>query len=239
MAKVDLRVFADPNALAREAAQEWLSEMAGAGSMAQARHVALAGGRIARQFLDAAASLAQEQNVSFGAVHFFWSDERCVGPDDPESNFRLAQDAFLGPLNIPAGQIHRIRGEEKPERAAALAAEELRRLIPPGADGQPQLDLVFLGMGEDGHIASLFPGEPGEVMSNPAAFRPATSPKPPPARITMGYPALAAAKQVWVLASGKGKQGALKASLAPDGPTPLARLLRLRTVTRVLTDLAL
>ena len=92
-------------------------------------------------------------------------------------------------------------------------------------------------MGEDGHVASLFPGEPEGVSGNPAVFRSVTAVKPPPKRLTLGYPALAAASQVWVLASGSGKEGALRNSLSPNGSTPLARVIKLRSQTRILTDI--
>ena len=97
------------------------------------------------------------------------------------------------------------------------------------------IDLVFLGMGEDSHVASLFPGDTEAVQSR-AVYRAVIGPKPPPRRITLGYPALAAAREVWVLASGAGKAGALRDSLAKDGDTPLARVLQSRDKTEILTD---
>ena len=104
--------------------------------------------------------------------------------------------------------------------------------------GQPELDLVFLGMGEDGHVASLFPKDT-EALETPAVYRAVTGPKPPPRRITLGYPALAAAREVWVLASGLGKQEVLQSSLAPSGDTPLARVLKSRSNTEIFTDFVL
>jgi len=95
---------------------------------------------------------------------------------------------------------------------------------------------VFLGMGEEGHVASLFPGEPEEIAASPAVYRPVTVPKPPPRRITLGYPAIRAARQVWVLAAGPGKAPALRQSLDPAGNTPLARVLKERRHTCILTD---
>jgi 6-phosphogluconolactonase len=171
-----------------------------------------------------------------GAVHFFWSDERCVPSDDPESNFCVAHDLLLNPLRIPGEQIHRVRGEEPPALAAAQAETELRR-IAPSKGGQPLLDLVFLGMGEDGHVASLFPGESEKTMASQAVYRPVVAVKPPPQRITMGYATIAAARQTWVLASGADKEVALRESLAPAGQTPLARVLRSRRQTKIFTNI--
>src|SRR5439155_8278186 len=107
------------------------------------------GGRIARGFFSAAASLAQAKRVAPSNMHFFWSDERCVPPTDPESNFALAREFLLARLDVPERQIHRVRGEAAPEVAAREAESELCGIAPRNPDGQPVLDLVFLGMGED------------------------------------------------------------------------------------------
>jgi 6-phosphogluconolactonase len=106
-----------------------------------------------------------------------------------------------------------------------------------GAGGQPILDLVFLGMGEDGHVASLFPGAPESVVAGPATYVPVIGPKPPPQRVSLTYGSLLAAREVWVLASGKGKETAWKESKAGPG-TPLGRVLAGRIQTRVFTDIA-
>jgi 6-phosphogluconolactonase len=93
-------------------------------------------------------------------------------------------------------------------------------------------------MGEDGHVASLFPGEPDEVISDPAIYRAVTAVKPPPRRFTLGYDVIVRAAEAWVLAAGAGKQGALKESVSPNGKTPLARVLRQRELTHIFTDIA-
>ena len=198
--------------------------------------VALSGGRISQHFFAAVVEGARRGKISFASVHFFWADERCVPPDDAESNFRVARELLLAPLKIADDRIHRIRGEASPDFAAAEAEAEICRIAPLTDHGQPVLDLVFLGMGEDGHVASLFPGEPESVMTSPAVYRAVTATKPPPRRITLGYAAIAAARQVWVLASGAGKEVALRDSLDPAGQTPLARVIKARLRTRILTD---
>lgn len=239
MSNCEIIACRDPATLAGAVARDWLAELAVAARTAAHPLVALSGGRIARQLFEAAASLAQTQKVDFGAVHFFWSDERCVPPEDAESNFGLAHRQFLGPLSVKAPSIHRIRGELPGGEAAALAEAEVRRYAAADASGQPVLDLVFLGMGEDGHVASLFAVEPERVAGSPAVYRPVVGPKPPACRVTLGYRALQAARQVWVLASGPGKEAALERSLAGGALTPLGRVLASRTLTRVYTDIPL
>lgn len=238
MGTVEITRFSSPDSLAQAAATQWLDQLGRIEPDAAPYCVALAGGRIAGRFFRAAAQSAKARGANLEAVHFFWGDERCVPPDDADSNYKLAWDTLLGPLGVPLKRIHRVRGEDPPEKAAASATEELKRIARRGEQGQPLLDLVFLGIGEEGHTASLFPGEPANVNDSEQVYRVVTaSPKPPPRRITLGYATLAAARQVWLLASGEGKEKVLRESLAPEGQTPCARVLRLRPHTRVLTDL--
>jgi 6-phosphogluconolactonase len=224
-----------------ETARQWLEEVQALRQFVQrygitrSYSVALAGGRIAADFFSAVADLAKGKKLLSDPVLFFWGDERCVPPDDPESNYRLARERLLEPLNIAESQIHRIRGEEPPERAAQFAAEELCGLVMTNSRKLPILDMVFLGMGEEGHVASLFPGQ--AQSANAAVYRAVVTPKPPPRRVTLDYGPLAAARQVWVLVSGAGKERALKESLASPESTPLGRVLAGRAHTRVLTDL--
>jgi len=237
MGTFHLHRFSGPEPLAESAAADWLKEMSDARTRARAVSTALSGGRIARTFFSTLASQAAARQFSFEGIHFFWSDERCVPPADPESNFRPARELLFEPLKIPPAQIHRVLGEKSPEEAAAIAEAELRRFGGIQTEDQPVLDLVLLGMGEDGHVASLFPGEAEAAINSPAVFRCVEAVKPPPQRITLGYPTIAAARQVWILASGPGKESALRQSLAPNGRTPLARVLGLRTLTTIYSDL--
>ncbi len=239
----ELLRFEDGNALARKAADDWWRELVARKSAnAPSYIVGLSGGRITRTFynemVEQVRQSAPENWDIFRAanVHFFWVDERCVPPDDAESNYALAQELLFEPLKIPDGQIHRVHCEAPEPDALQEVTGELRALRPFQTGGQPVLDMVFLGMGEDGHTASLFPGEPDEVMNDPAVYRAVTAVKPPPRRITLGYGAIAAAREVWVLISGNGKEQALKASLPPESRTPLARVMSLREQTRIFTD---
>ena len=228
-------VFADKAALAGHAAAQWLERL-GKRDAGRPFTVALSGGRIPRLLYESVTKLARPS--AFGNVHFFWGDERVVPPTDDESNFKLANDGLFRPLQIPPGQVHRVQTECRETEAVQLATDELLQTTESQADGQPVIDLVFLGMGEDAHVASLFPGDTGALESQ-AVYRAVTGPKPPPRRITLGYPALAAAREVWVLASGEGKAEALRVSLTKGGDTPLARVLQSRERTEILTDFKL
>jgi 6-phosphogluconolactonase len=240
MRNLELLSLATAAELARAAARAWLDEIAAANRAGKPHCVALSGGRIARKFFASTAEQTRARTIAFDRVHFFWADERCVPPTDMESNFRLAQELLFAPLKIAGTQIHRIQGELPPDAAAARAASEIRRIAPLNAGSQPVLDLVLLGLGEDGHVASLFPGEPEAVISSGAVYRAVKhSPKPPPHRVTLGYAAIAAAWQVWVLASGAGKAAALRESLAPAKKTPLGRLIQLRSNTKIFNDFRL
>jgi 6-phosphogluconolactonase len=240
MNKIQLISFQNADELVRIVATAWLKEIAAANQAGQPHCVALSGGRITVKFFAAVIVMSRAQNVSLTNVHFFWADERCVPPDDPESSFGVANEAFFRPLAIAPEKIHRVRGELSPERAAEAANVEIQRIVPRNTAGQPVLDLIFLGMGEDAHVASLFSQETEAELTNPAVYRGITnSPKPPPNRVTLGYPAIAAAKNVWVLASGAGKDVALRDSIQPGATTPLGRVLQLRSQTRIFTDIKL
>src|SRR2546423_1149351 len=119
MSRFELISFANQQELAKAAATQWLREIEATASNSRAFLTALSGGRMAGHFFPAAAELARAQRDPLKNVHFFWSDERCVPPDDAESNFAAARELLLSPLGIAESQIHRIRGEDRPNRAAA------------------------------------------------------------------------------------------------------------------------
>jgi 6-phosphogluconolactonase len=243
--RFELLSFASADELARAAASTWLDEIEKAHHAGKLHCVALSGGRIAHNFFASVVEQAQARRIKEGGlpslpsnVHFFWADERCVPPTDPESNFKMADEFLFEPLKIQKRQIHRIPGEEPPEAAAKGAESELRQIAPSNEAGQPVLDLIFLGMGEDGHVASLFPGAPAEIVHCAAPLLIVEdSPKPPPRRISLSYAAIAAAKQVWVLISGAGKEGALAASLNLSGQTPLAKVIKMRQKTLIFSQI--
>jgi 6-phosphogluconolactonase len=240
----DLISFPDANSLAKRVAEKWLYELAKCAGNPAPYTVALSGGRITRTFYSELTRQVEKQPETLSlvqTVHYFWGDERCVPPGDPESNYNLARELLFEPLKVPEAQIHRIKGEA-PEPLALKEAIADICSVAKRQEGTalPVLDMIFLGMGEDGHTASLFPEEPPEAVSDPAICRAVTAVKPPPRRITLGYPVLAVASAVWVFASGKGKERALAESILPSGVTPLARVLQSRSSleTKIFTDIA-
>lgn len=228
--------FPTDAALAAAVAARWVDRIESARRLGIPHRVALPGGRITRKFLSEAAVEAARRGVSMDGVDFHWGDERCVPPDDAESNFRLAKETLFDAARVPAGRIHRIRGEVDPAEAAREAEAALRAECGAKPGEQPVLDLVFLGMGEDAHVASLFPGAPAAVTESRSTYLPVIGPKPPPQRVSLSFAALAAAREIWVLASGTGKEEALKVSLSGGG-TPLGRVLRECGKPMVFTDI--
>jgi 6-phosphogluconolactonase len=182
--------------------------------------VALPGGSVATTFFP---RLAQTP-VDWSRTRFFWADERAVPPGDPESNFGLARSLWLDPAEVPAVQIHRMEADV-PDLAAAAAAysDTMLRLL----GSPPALDLALLGVGPDGHVASLFPGHPllGEESRWVAAVE--DSPKPPPRRLTLTLPVLAAAGLVVVAALDGSKAAVVREALErPESRLPLALVAR-------------
>ncbi len=240
MKNIELVTLVDADELARVAAEAWLHEIEMANRSGKGLCVALSGGRITHKFFERTVEKAREQAVSFHGVHFFWADERCVPPTDPESNFKLANDLLFEPLRISKNHVHRILGEKSPQTALKAAEEELSHFASTDKSGRPFLDLIFLGMGEDGHVASLFQNAmstlSNDAKSNGSFIFVEDSPKPPPRRISLSFNAIVGAKSVWVLVSGSGKEAALKESLG-KGRTPLARVIEARAATKIFSDI--
>ena len=162
-------------------------------------------------------------DLAWNRVQITFGDERCVPPDHADSNYRMARETLLDAVAIPAGNVFRIRGEIAP----AVAAQEYEdRLAAVAARfGEPRYahDLVLLGLGEDGHTASLFPGS-NALDETARNVIPATGPKPPPQRITMTFPLLNAARHVCFLVTGAGKHALVEEIVAGGSDYPAARI---------------
>ncbi|MGE4180798.1 MAG: 6-phosphogluconolactonase [Limisphaerales bacterium] len=190
--------------------------------------LALSGGRAAEVFFGELVRQSRLRGVDLAAADFFWCDERCVPPDHEDSNFRGARRALLEPLGVPEARIHRLEGERDPAAGAERALEDWRDWIRGRRDRgrAPAWDCAVLGVGEDGHVASLFPDNLERDLAATAVFRAVRGPKPPPDRLTAGYRLLWEALTVVVLATGRGKESVVRASLGGAAGTPLAHVLR-------------
>jgi 6-phosphogluconolactonase len=199
----NVRILPDPEAAAGTAARIFLSAAAVAISLRGRFSVALSGGSTPQPLYHMLGSSYRE-NIRWELTHLFWSDERCVARDHIRSNFRLAYEAMISRIGIPDENIHRIQGELGAEEAAAAYETELKRYF--GADALPRFDLILLGIGEDGHIASLFPGAETLAETERLAV-PALSPTAGDRRVTLTLPVLNNAALVVFLVTGRTKAG--------------------------------
>ncbi|MGI8965375.1 MAG: 6-phosphogluconolactonase, partial [Limisphaerales bacterium] len=165
----ELKTFGNSAELAQTVAGLWLDMVERLRQQNLSHTVAFSGGRIAAEFFMRAATRSIIREISFAQVDFFWADERCVPPGNPESNFFLAND-LLASQKISPGKIHRLRGEIEPAIALAEANAEIFKTISQRKNGLPVLDLILLGVGPDGHVASLFPDASLEVVSCQSPF---------------------------------------------------------------------
>lgn len=198
-------VLADAAGLAERVAADLLDLLA-AGDRSTPVHVALTGGSIAVAIHREAARQAAGGEVDWSRVVVWWGDERFVEPDSPDRNALEARADFLDPVGVPAQQIHEIPSSLEALDVHAAAAAYARRLQDHGAE---VLDLVMLGVGPDGHVASLFPGHPALRVEGAATAGVTGSPKPPPERVTLTLHTLNAARRVWFVVSGGSKASAV------------------------------
>lgn len=207
---MNLRVFPTPEATARAAAQAFAQSAREAVTAHGAFHVALSGGSTPKLMYRELRGLP---HVPWKAVHIYFSDERSVGPDSPESNYGAARDELLTHVPIPEAQIHRLEGERRPleEAARAYAA-----LLP------ERLDVVLLGMGDDGHTASLFPGT--EALNATGRVAANWVPQLDTGRLTFTFPEINAARERWLVVVGAGKAEVLREVQAGEGAYPVARV---------------
>jgi 6-phosphogluconolactonase len=203
-----LEVVADAEAAARIVAER-LAEVARSGG-----HIVLTGGETPRR----AYELAAELEPDWSKTEVWWGDERCVPPVDPWSNFLLAKDALLDRLERGPAVVHRIRGEDDPEQAAAAYEEELRGIT---------FDLILNGLGPDGHTASLFPNAPTLEIRDRLVVPADPGHQPYVERITMTVPALENCRAMIFMATGESKiDAARRAFGVPPSPETPASLVR-------------
>jgi 6-phosphogluconolactonase len=230
----------DAEAVAVRAAAHVERQLARAREERGVAHVALSGGTTPGRTFE----LLAEQPGDWSGVEVWFADERCVGPEDEESNYRLAAQTLLDPAGIPPQRVHRMEGELGPEEGSRRYAQALTELLPAdaalsGSPTPPVLDLVVLGIGPDGHVASLFPGA-GTLNAGErtVCLGVHDSPKPPPDRITLSLAVLRAARGCLLLATGASKADAVNAMLGEPSRHVPASLLRRERLTVIVDDAA-
>jgi len=222
-----LHIFPTSEALAQQVAA-YLADQSAAAMAERGRFtVALSGGSMPKLLAEVTTEPFRS-GIDWSGWHVFWADERCLPLTDPDSNYYLARQFLLDQVAIPAGQIYPIDPALTAEPAAAAQAyqQTLAEVFQPAAGQLPRFDLILLGMGEDGHTASLFPGHPLLEEETLWVAPILNSPKPPPARITLTLPLLNQARQVAFITTGAGKASILPQVLeAKSGPLlPAARV---------------
>lgn len=227
-AKPDIRVFEDLPALSRAAASLFIDSCSQAIQQRRWALAALSGGSTPTELYHLLAQPPNAGQIDWARVHIFWGDERCVPPDDPESNYRQASEALLSRVPIPQQNVHRVQGEAAPPDAALSYALELKRFASPPLSW-PRFDLVLLGMGDDGHTASLFPGSPVAVTAPTAAVK-ADYQGRPADRVTLTPVLFNEARRIVFLVSGQSKSQTLANVLNGDYDPDLLPAQRIRPV---------
>ena len=203
-----IEIYSDANDLALAAAEYFVAQCP--------ETVALSGGSTPKLMFQVLADQFRDE-VAWSRIHFFWSDERHVAPDDPESNYRMANEALLSHVPVTTGNVHRIRSENP--NAAAVASEYEQTLRDVTQQALPRLDLIFLGLGTDGHTASIFPGsevlnEKERLVAAPYVEKFKTH------RLTMTLPLLNNGASIVFLVSGAEKAEIVKAVLQGENKYP-------------------
>jgi 6-phosphogluconolactonase len=212
----------DAGSLARAVAEELVTRLAAAQATHGSASVVLTGGGVGTAVLEQVAAVAGA-DVDWSAVDVWWGDERFVPADDDDRNEGAARRALLDVVGVPPARVHAMPPSDgafaEPEDAAAWYAGELAAAAAPGRD-LPRFDVLLLGIGAEGHTASIFPASPAVQDQRPVvAVR--DCPKPPPTRVSLGFSAINSAEEVWLVVAGAEKAPAVARALAGADPVEL------------------
>jgi 6-phosphogluconolactonase len=222
VSEVGVVVHADPEVLAPAVAARLLVRLVDAQAARGMATVVLTGGRIAAAVYESVAASPARDAVDWSLVDFWWGDERFLPAGHPDRNETQARDTLLDRLPIDPARVHPMPASDSPvgddpEAAAAGYAAELAAAARPGSEQLPHFDVLLLGVGEEGHVASVFPELPAAYEQRPVtAVR--GCPKPPPVRISLTLPAINTAEEVWLIATGTTKAAAVGMALTGAGP---------------------
>jgi 6-phosphogluconolactonase len=212
-------LFEDSAELAAQLAVDFknaLEEKAGSG---ESMTVALSGGHTPKAFFEILAEPPYREGIPWKNVIFFWGDERCVPPDNDESNFKMTNLALLSHIDIPPGNIHRVLGENPPTNEALRYEKIIEENVSVGESGFPEFDWIFLGMGDDGHTASLFP-RAHNLKEMQRICVVAEHPETRQKRVSITFPVINNAKRVSFLVAGAAKAPVFK-EILEKGSDPL------------------
>ncbi|MBQ3359806.1 MAG: 6-phosphogluconolactonase [Microbacterium sp.] len=209
-------IEATPTDVAARVADRFLTRLRARTVNGRVAHVALTGGSMGGAVLAATRDDPRAASIDWSLVHFWWGDERFVPRDDADRNALQSRNALLDHIPVPPENIHEVAGSDDGltlDEAAAAYAAELARF---GTDENPwpAFAVCFLGVGPDGHIASLFPDREEVTVTDAAALPVRNSPKPPPERVTLTRPVINTSKRVWLVLTGADKASALGLALA-------------------------
>jgi 6-phosphogluconolactonase len=224
MSAPEVIVYRDGTLLAQAAAARLVTGLTDAAAARGSASVVLTGGGIGTKVLEELAAAPARDAIDWRHLDIWWGDERFVPAGDPDRNETGARAALLDHVDADPARVHPMPGPDgpdgdDPDAAAARYASWLADAA--GPEGAvPAFDVLMLGIGPEGHVASLFPGLPALDDDRPVvAVR--NSPKPPPTRLSLTLPSIQAAREVWILASGEEKADAVALALSGDGPVPV------------------
>jgi 6-phosphogluconolactonase len=211
MTTPSLLLHRDAEALTHAVAARLVTRLVDAQSNGRVASVALTGGRIAAAVYRTIAESPARSAIDWSRVELWWSDERFLPPGDPERNETQAREALLEQVPLDPARVHAMPADagQGAEQAAAAYATELAKAV---------IDLVILGVGPDGHVASLFPEQPALHEQERTVVAVHGAPKPPPTRLTMTMPVLCQTAEVWFVVSGADKASAVRLALSGAGP---------------------
>ena len=231
-----LEVLADAEALARHVA-DWLTVMAAHSD--RSFTVALSGGSTPRRLYQLLAGPPYREAFAWERTHWFWGDERFVPPDDPQSNYRMVREAMLASAPVPQSHIHPIPTEGLTPEAAALSYEQQLKTFYGASTLTPErplFDVTFLGLGPEGHIASLFPGTP--MLTERTRWVGAVIGAKREPRITLTYPALESSREIAFLVTGAAKRAVVEQVLRGDPALPATHVHPVHGSVRLFVDRA-
>ncbi|NYE38316.1 6-phosphogluconolactonase [Nocardioides cavernae] len=213
-AAAEVRRHDDADVLVGDVASALLDRIESAQARGEVPHIGLTGGSIAEDLHRELARRAPDSSVDWSRIVFWWGDERFVASDSPDRNALQAREALLDHVAVDPAHVHAVPGSDEvatAEEAAEAYSATMR------SEGAGFFEVLMLGIGPDGHCASLFPGHPALEARDAIAVAVHDSPKPPPDRVTLTFEAMERCRAVWFIASGAGKAEAVARALADEG----------------------